>query len=210
VRVALNYTDTDKSLGAVDYERGVLWNLAYEDDVSDGGNYPRARGGFGFGFPVGWSHSSVWVYSAAGVSGGESTNPLGSFYLGAFGNNYVDDGEVKRYRDWDSFPGFDIDGITARSFAKALVEWNLPPLRFAEIGRPYLFLGSLRPALFAGVMDAEPPSGPQRTLGTVGGQVDLNFTAALRLPMTLSFGAARGIESGQPGHTELMVSLKIL
>jgi hypothetical protein len=209
-RVALKYTDTTQSLGSVDYERGLVWNLNYDDDISDGGNYPRARGGFGAGVPIGANHSSIWFYGAAGVAGGTSSNPLGSFYLGAFGNNYVDDGEVKRYRDWDSFPGFDIDAITARDFAKELVEWNLPPIRFAEIGKPYLFLGSLRPALFAGVMEVKPPTGAQRTLESVGGQVDLNFTAALRLPMTLSFGAAEGLEDGQPGHTELMVSLKIM
>jgi hypothetical protein len=210
VRVALKYTDTTQSLGSVDYERGLVWNLNYDDDVSDGGNYPRVRGGFGIGAPVSANHASVWFYGAAGIAGGTAANPLGSFYLGAFGNNYVDDGEVKRYRDWDSFPGFDIDAITARNFAKGLVEWNLPPVRFANVGRPSLFLGSLRPALFAGVMDVMPPTGPQRTLESVGGQIDLNFTAALRLPMTLSFGAAEGLERGQPGHTELMVSLKIL
>ena len=211
VRLALKYTDTTQSLGSVDYERGLVWNLAYDDDISDGGNYPKARGGFGVGVPVGANHSSVWFYGAGGIAGGASSNPLGSFYLGAFGNNYVDDGEVKRYRDWDSFPGFDIDAVTARGFAKGLVEWNLPPLRFANIGRPSLFLSSLRPALFAGVMEVEQPGGaPGRTLESLGGQVDLNFTAALRLPMTLSFGAAEGLERGQPGHTELMVSLKIL
>ena len=60
-------------------------------------------------------------------------------------------------------------------------------------------------------MEVEQPGGaPGRTLESLGGQVDLNFTAALRLPMTLSFGAAEGLERGQPGHTELMVSLKIL
>jgi hypothetical protein len=209
-RTALNYTNTTKSLGAVDYERGLLWNLAYDDDISDGGNYPKARGGFGFGFPLGWNHSSLWFYEAGGIAGGTSSNPLGAFYLGAFGNNYVDDGEVKRYRDWDSFPGFDIDGITARSFAKSLVEWNLPPLRFTDIGRPSLFLSSLRPALFGGVMDVETPTGAAQTYESLGGQIDLNFTAALRLPMTLSFGAAEGFETNQPPHSELMVSLKIL
>jgi hypothetical protein len=210
LRLALNYTNTNKSLGAVDYERGVLWNLAFDADQSDGGTYPRLRGGFAIGAPIGWSHSSVWLYTAAGVSGGDASNPLGAFYLGAFGNNYVDDGEVKRYRTWDSFPGFDIDAITARSFGKGLIEWNLPPLRFTDIGSPSLFLSSVRSALFAGVLDAVPPSGAQRTFETFGGQIDLNFTAALRLPMTLSFGAAEGVEQGHGSHGEVMISLKIL
>ena len=34
----------------------------------------------------------------------------------------VDDGDVKRYRDFDSFPGFNIDAIAAKSFVKAVGE----------------------------------------------------------------------------------------
>jgi len=210
LRVGLNYTDVTKSLGAVDNERGVLANLALDGDYSDGGLYPRVRGGFSFGFPIGWAHSSVWLYNAAGISGGQVANPLGAYYMGSFGNNYVDDGEVKRYRAYDSLPGFAIDQIAAREFVKSLAEWNLPPLRFSDVGRPSFFLSSIRPALFAGVMADFPPSGPERTLETLGGQADLNMTVALRLPMTLSFGLAEGLEHGQRDHTEFMLSLKIL
>ena len=39
---------------------------------------------------------------------------------------------MKRFREWDSFPGFPIDGITARRFAKGMAELDLPPLRFDE------------------------------------------------------------------------------
>jgi hypothetical protein len=210
VRVALDYTNVKTSLGAVDHESGVLANAAFDTDYSDGGLYPRFRAGVGFGFPVGWAHSSVWLYSSAGVSGGDRNNPLGAYYLGSFGNNYVDDGAVKRYRDFDSFPGFAIDGITARAFAKTLAEWNLPPLRFSNVGTPSFFLSYARPALFAGVVAGEPPTGPERTLESLGGQVDLSFTVALRLPMTLSFGYAEGLESGRNAHGEILISLKIL
>jgi hypothetical protein len=210
VKLGLKYEDTAKSLGAVDHERGLTWDVGFENDVSDGGAYPSVHGGVGFGAPIGWSHSSVWLYSAAGVAGGERTNPLGAFYMGAFGNNYVDDGEVKRYRDFDSFPGFAIDAIAARRFVRSLAEWNLPPVRFAEVGRPSFYLSSARTAVFAGVMAVQPPSGPNRTLETVGGQVDLNFTVALRLPMTFSVGVAHGMEGGRPGRNEVMISLKIL
>ena len=78
---------------------------------------------------------------------------------------------MKRYRDFDSFPGFaDRRDHRARTSPRSLAEWNLPPLRFADIGTPSLFLSSLRPALFAGVMADEPPTGAERTLDTVGGQ----------------------------------------
>ena len=219
MRLKLKYTDTNKSLGAVDHEKGMVGELAFEPDVSTGGAYPRFRGGLGFGVPLGWGHSSVWLYNSAGAAFGDKTNPLGSYYLGAFGNNYVDDGEIKRYREYESFPGFQIDGISARRFAKSIAEWNLPPVRFAEIGTPSLYLSYLRTAVFAGVLEAQPAAGPARTLGTVGGQVDFNFTLALRLPMTFSLGYAHGFEMnsapppfgvGRRPHGEVMASLKIL
>jgi len=210
VKASLTYDNSVKSLGAVDHERGLSWNIDVEDDYSDGGHYPSAHAGLGFGAPIGWAHSSIWLYSSGGVAGGDRTNPLGAFYLGAFGNNYVDDGEVKRYRQYDSFPGFAIDAVAARRFAKSILEWNLPPVRFAEAGVPSLFLSSARPAVFAGVLAAQTPAGPNRTLETLGGQLDFNFTVALRLPMTFSVGVARGFEAGHDGHTEVMASLKIM
>jgi hypothetical protein len=210
LRMALNYTDVSRSLGAVDNERGVLANLAVDGDYSDGGLYPRLRGGFAFGVPIGWAHSSVWLYNAAGASGGDPNNPLGTYYMGSFGNNYIDDGNVKRYRDFDSFPGFQIDEISAREFIKSLGEWNLPPLRFSDVGRPSFFLSSIRPALFGGVMADYQPVGPEQTLETVGGQADFNFTVALRLPMTFSLGLAEGFERDHSPHTEFMLSLKVL
>ena len=72
-----------------------------------------------------------------------------NWYFGAYGNNYVDDEEIKRYREFYSFPGFEIDQLSAQTFAKSTLEWNLPPLRFAHAGIPSFFLSYIRPALFA-------------------------------------------------------------
>ena len=110
------------------------------------------------------THSSLWLYSAAGAAGGNHLNPLTFFYFGSFRNNFVDNGEVKRYREYDSFPGFDIDEIAARNFVKSVGEWNLPPIRFSDVGTPSLFLSSLRPALFAGVLFADPGERRQRPM----------------------------------------------
>jgi hypothetical protein len=218
LRVSLTYKDTAQSLGAVEAERGQVWNVTLDPDYSSGGLYPRVRAGFGFGVPTPWAHSSVWLFNTAGVSGGDRNNALGAYYMGGLGNNYVDDGEVKRYRDYDSLPGFQIDGITAREFAKSLLEWNLPPVRFAELGRPSLYLSYVRPELFAAVVAEAPPTGGEKTLCSVGGQFDFNFTLALRLPMTFSVGYGYGFQvTGTPGpdvlgrqHGEVLVSLKIL
>ncbi len=208
--VGLRYTATDKSLGALDYEKGVRWSLISAADLGSGEVFPKVYGTFDFGAPLLFKHASVWLYNAAGTGGGTRANPLSDFYFGGFGNNYVDDGEVKRYREYDSFPGFKIDGLAGHSFAKSMAELNLPPLRFSDIGRPSLFLSSMRSALFAGVLAIDPGSQTGRTLETVGGQIDFNFTFALRLPMVLSAGVAAGFENGRHKGNEAMVSLKIL
>ncbi|HEY5106972.1 MAG TPA: hypothetical protein VII73_09415 [Caulobacteraceae bacterium] len=210
VNAALRYSNTDRSLGSVDYERGMRWNVVVTDDYSHGENFPQAHAGFDYGVGLPWPHSSVWLYNAVGIAGGDSTDPLSQFYLGSFENNYVDDGEVKHYREWDSFPGFGIDAISARRFFKSLLELNLPPVRFSEVGVPSLFLSSARPALFAGLLAVDPVAGGAHVLGTAGGQLDWNFTVALRLPMTFSVGYAEGFGQDRRRSGEFLLSLKIL
>jgi len=209
-QVGLRYVATEKSLGSVDYEKGVRWSLLTAGDMASGDLFPKLYGTFDVGTPLPIRHASIWLYNAVGVGGGDRKNALASYYFGGFGNNYLDDGEVKRYRDFESFPGFKIDELSGQRFAKSLVEVNLPPLRFSNIGTPSLFLSSLRPALFAGVLGLDPGKSGGRTLETVGGQLDFNFTVALRLPMVLSIGAAAGFEDGRHRGNEAMISLKIL
>jgi hypothetical protein len=209
-KATLNYENTDKSLGALDYEKGLRASISAGADYANGQTFPKAWATFDIGRPLPINHASLWLYTAFGDAGGGADNPLTPFYLGAFGNNYVDIREVKRYREYDSFPGFGIDAISARRFAKGLVELNLPPVWFGGVGTSSFYLSSARTALFAGALLVDPPTGPQRTLETVGGQIDFNLTGALRLPMVLSVGYAAGLESGQKTGSEAMISLKIL
>jgi hypothetical protein len=117
---------------------------------------------------------------------------------------------VKRYRSYDSFPGFDIDAVDARAFAKSVAELNLPPVRFEDFGTAAAYLSSIRPAVFAGVLFADPGATTSRTFENVGAQLDFNFAVAVRLPMTLSVGYAKGFGPAPGRHDEIMVSLKIL
>lgn len=206
----LDYTDTDKSLGAVDHEKGYRWQVTAGMDYSGEKYFPHIEGGFDFGFPIGSDHTSLWLYSSAGLAGGPRNSPLTPFYFGGFKNNYVDDKEVKRYREIESLPGFEIDEVAARSFVKALAELNLRPIRFEDVGTPSLFLGSIRPAVFAGALIANPGANDERTVGTAGAQLDFNFTLAHRLPMTLSLGYAAAIEDQQKTSDEWLISLKIM
>ncbi len=207
----LNFKNMEESLGAVDHEKGYGWNLVGYMDHANGNLFPKIRGGFDFGFALPWKHSSVWLYNEAGLSGGNRSNTLANWYFGAFGNNYVDDGEIKRYREYQSFPGFEIDQLYAQDFARSMLEWNLPPLRFAELGLPSFFLSSARPAFFAGVMFTDISDSDHReTYSTLGFQIDFRFTVAHRQPMTLSVGLARGFIDWEKADDEIMLSLKIL
>ena len=117
---------------------------------------------------------------------------------------------MKRYREYDTLPGFEIDEIAARSFAKSVVEWNLPPMRFESVGTPSLYVANARTAVFAGALLANPTGTGSREVFTAGAQVDFNFTLAHRLPMTLSAGFASGFESGRPRSDEVLITLKIM
>lgn len=210
-RAELRFENTRKSLGAVDHEKGFRWDLAGYGDYAASDFVPKLRAGFDFGFALPINHASVWFYNAAGLVDGDRENSLANWYFGGFGNNYVDDGEVKRYREFYSFPGFEIDEIDGQDFFKSVLEFNLPPLVFEEVGTPSLYLSWLRASLFAGgLMTDVGDSEYEETYGTLGVQVDLYFTIVHRLSMTLSLGYAQGYIDGSKYDDEIMLSLKIL
>ena len=208
--IGVRYTNTTKALGGVDHEKGIAGRLVAAADQAQGHVFPRIYGGIDIGTALPWGNSSAWLYAHAGAVGGQRANPLAAFYFGAFRNNYVDDRPEKRYREMESFPGFQIDEIAVRRFARLTGEINLPPVRFAEVGTAAFYLSHIRPAVFAGVMQAETPAGAGRNYANVGAQFDLSFTVAMRLPMVLSFGAAAGFEDGRYRKTEWLASLKIM
>ena len=91
------------------------------------------------------------------------------------------------------------------------MEWNIPPIRFDNIGIPSAFLSSARPALFAGVLLGDTRESEFREeYYTVGAQLDLAFKVAHRYSMTLSFGYAQGYRGSSRADSEVMVSLKVL
>jgi hypothetical protein len=206
----MKYSNTRKSLGGVDHEKGIAWRTTAGMDSDFHDQFPRITGEIDYGVPLPWNNASAWLYGSAGIIAGTKSSPLGSFYFGSFRNNYVDNRPEKRYRELESFPGFEIDQIDARRFAKLIGEVNLPPIRFAEVGTPSIYLSYARPALFAGTMLTHDAAGKNHDYMTVGGQVDFAFTAALRLPMIFSVGVAEGFADGHREKTEFLASLKIM
>jgi hypothetical protein len=211
VDATLGFTDVRNSLGNVDDETGVKWAAVGQSYVVDGKFIPRVRGDFAYGHALPIGHSSVWFRQSAGLSPRDRDQPFANFFFGGFGNNYVDRGEEKRYRDYDSLAGAEINEIGGRNFVKSAVEWNLPPWRFARLGTPGLYATWLRPALFVtGLATNLDDSVVGRTAANIGAQADIRISALSVMDLTLSFGGAVAFEDGYRARREFMVSLKVL
>lgn len=210
-KASLVYQHLRRSQGAVDDEAGHLWGLHSRVYEAEGELYASLHGQLDVGFPLPIDHSSLWWRSALGASSGNRDSSLANQYFGGFGNNYVDRLDAKQYREVDSLPGFEIDEVAGRSFAKSMLEWNLPPLRFRQLGSPGFYARYLRPALFTTVLVTDPDDGRfRRTFYNLGAQVDFAITFLERRSLTLSLGYAVGFEEGGESSDEFMLSLKIL
>ena len=207
----LGFSHVRSSLGAVDDEKGILWNIATSINHVDRDTIPKIGGNFDFGFALPMKNSSIWFRNAAGAAFGDQTDEFANFFFGGFGNNYVDRLEVKRYREFYAFPGFDLNAIPGRNFYRGMLEWNLPPLRFSRMGTPRFYLSYIRSAIFASSLVTNIDDSAARIdAANLGTQLDLQFTVNTRYDMTLSFGYAAGFLEGSREDDEFMVSLKIL
>ena len=140
---------------------------------------------------------------------GNESDPFANFYFGAFGNNWIDKGEISRYREYYSFPGAQIDEIGAQSFVKSLVEWDLTPVHFRNLGSTKLYFNWARLALFTGGLEANPGTSQQSGYADAGAQLDLRMVLFSQVKSTFSSGfAAAHDRTGHTG-TEFMFSLKI-
>jgi hypothetical protein len=208
--VGLYYTDVRRSRGAVDDEKGVIADIVAIANHADGDATPQLRGRLDLGFQLPVGHASLWLRNAAGYGSGDPDNPYANFFLGGFGNNYVDSRAVKRYREYYSFPGFELDEIGGRSFSRHMLEANLPPIVLESIGTPAFHLAWLRPAVFTSVLWTEPMRSRSARYANAGLQLDLSFSVLHWYNMTLSVGYAVGYRGKERAGDEWMVSLKVL
>jgi hypothetical protein len=211
VQMGLYYTNLQRSLGAVDDEKGVKWEVVASANIVESDAIPQVRAGFDFGFPLPLPNSSLWLRSAAGLSDGDPNDPFANYFFGGFGNNYVDSGSIKRYREPYALPGFGLNEVGGQNFARTTAELNLPPYVFEGAGTPSGHLAWLRAAVFATGLWTDPDRPSRRAdYASLGTQVDLRFTVLHWYRMTLSAGYAVGYRSGKRAGDEWMISLKIM
>jgi hypothetical protein len=209
--VSLRYSNLRKSLGAIEPEQGTRWEIGASLTQAGGQQVPQWTGSAAWGWPLGTRHASAWLHLAAGGGTGPTTNPFSSFYFGGFGNNYVDFREPKRYHNNESLPGFEINEIAARSFARGMLEANLPPLIFESAGMPAFYANWLRPSVFVARLVTDPLHSDRRAHhDSIGAQCDVRFSVLHWSEVTLSVGYARGIRDGRRAGSEWMVSLRLL
>jgi hypothetical protein len=108
-------------------------------------------------------------------------------------------------------PGFELNAVPGRNFHRAMLEWNLPPIRFKRVGTPKFFLSWARTALFTTYLTTNLDSTViQQNTKNYGIQIDFRFSVLSRLNMTLSAGYAKAYGNDSFNDDEWMVSLKIL
>jgi len=219
-RFALDYEYVQKSLGAIDDEQGIRWQLVSYNDFVNKKFIFRVYNNLDFGLSLPINHSSVWLRTSVGHSFGDRDDPFANFFFGGFGNNWIDHLSEKRYREDYTFPGTNINEFGGTNYLKLLFEWNLPPIRFRKMGFPALFCNWMRTAVFASAIqvnfDGEPATEPlpqygfRRTLFNIGGQVDFRLVLFSNLSSTFSIGFARALEEDIKATDEFMISLKLM
>jgi hypothetical protein len=215
----LVYRNLTASLGATDFEKGLSWNLRLTNNLVNKRTFPKLLGTLDVGTPV-LPHTSFWIRAAAGIAPGDREEPFANFFFGGFGNNWVDHGRIKRYREYDSFAGLDLDNlhgplgqIGGTNFAKVTLDLNLPPLRFRRLGMPSFYMTWARASLFTSGLVTnidDPQDFPRALVANAGGQTDIRFTLLSHLNMTLSLGYALAFDRHARPDNEFMLSLKIL
>jgi hypothetical protein len=219
--INLHYSFLRKSLGAVEPEQGYEWNLYSYNMLVNKKMIPKVFGNIDFGYLLPLRNSTLFLRNSVGVSlFHDSTNAFSRYYFGGFGNNYVDHLSVQRYREIESFPGKDINELSGYNFAKMLLEWNLPPLRFRNLGflsfystyaRLSMFGGGLMTNLYGehNMTDADRQN-IRKTYYSYGTQLDFELVLFSLIKSTFSTGYGVAITQGSKPGGELLVSLKIM
>jgi hypothetical protein len=198
-----------KSLGAIEPEQGIDWNVFAFTSFAKETFYPQLINNFDLGFLLPLRNSSLWFRTSMGQSFGESDKTNSYFYFGGFGNNYLDYRSAQQYREMSSFPGVDIDQISALNYGKISTEINFKPIRFKRFGWKGFYSTYARFTLFGmGLFTNFANDQPQQNFFSSGIQLDMEIVLFSLLKSTLSLGFSRAYGPMIP-NDQFMVSLKL-
>jgi len=210
-RLGFHYEHLRASLGATEREKGFKWEIFSTNNYVNEKMFPRLYTNFDFGFPLPINHSSIWVRNSFGYSVGDRDEPFANFYFGGFGNNWVDYLPERRYREYYSFPGIELNDVGGTNYGKTMVEWILPPVVFRRLGIPTFYSTWAQLAFFSsGIMTNLDSKGDRRSLVNVGAQIDFKIIMLSHLKATFSLGYAVAFEEDRSNSKEFMISLKVL
>ncbi len=205
----LKHSVLRKSLGAIENESGYDLGLSLSDDYIDNFNFFKVVGSANLGYLLPIRNSSIWLRLFAGKSFGEENHPFNYFYFGGFGNNYLDNNDVHRFREVYSFVGSEINALAGNSFSKVTFEWNLPPYRFLNFGFLPAYITYSRVSLFASALNNDLSKYDKSTLAFSSGiQVDFELSLFYLLKTYFSIGYGGTFKNGYKPTDEFMISLK--
>ena len=203
------------TLGAVMGEQGFDLGIQGYSYLADGKFYPsvEATGDFGVLLPVD-RNNSFWLRTAAGHNFGDEESVFGYSYFGGFRNNRVDYRSAFQYRTSPAMPGASIDAIPAHSYAKAMAELNLRPIRLNNFGALFFYPTWIQCSLFGAGLSTWNPGMSRQMYYSTGVQLTTELVLLNYLKTTLSVGyghlfAPEGFPMEHHGN-EWMISLKLL
>lgn len=201
-----------KTLGAVEDEKGVKWEVGNNSYLVNGKFYSSfiSNQDFGFLLPL-IRNTHFWIRTGVGQSLGNRQSPLSCFYFGGFGNNYIDWQPSAQYRNALAFPGAQIDEIQAYNFAKVMGELNLRPIRFKKVGVSWLYPTYIKSSFFGTCLLTDfDKTDKQSHYFNAGAQLDIQIVMFSYLKTTWSFGYAHLWNADSREKDMLMFSLKLL
>ena len=203
---SLNSRNVRRAIGGVDNEHGTEWTATANALGFDGQVVGGLRGDWNWYSTVGRPHNVLHLQVAGGYATAPRDVAIGQFYLGGFGNQLLENQEVKQFRDPLRFPGVPVYSLPAGAFGKVMLEHNLPPLRLPRARFGSHALNHVDASWFAQGLVLDDAGGLAHNLGA---QVNLVFEHWSNLESTLSAGVARAwMPSG--GSWEWFVSVKLL
>jgi hypothetical protein len=209
--ISLKYSFLERSLGAVDDEKGTTWKIASRLTYAGNSAFPRLYVNYDRGWLLPLKNSSFWIRGSGGKSWGNTADAFGNYYFGGFGNNWIDHLASDRYRDYYTFPGVQINQIGASNYVKALGEWDLPPIKFKRLGTTAMYVNWARFAAFSSVLATNfIGTAGRTTYANLGVQLDVRIVLFTYLNTTFSAGYAGAMDQNGQTSNGYMISLKIL